>query len=181
MSRSAAELQAELRAIERRRKELALSKDSLERAADIARGHYHRLLTGHCRPRASTIVRLRLALQRSAAQQDASGGTSPHSIAYRMAIALAAGAMGKDPVTVHGQDPARRATQSPEWRAAAEVRRIAIYLLNTAIGFPQATVARAAGVTRQAVWDACRAIEQQRDDQDLDRMLTELTAAITGE
>jgi len=182
MSDAAACSFEDILAIERRREALGMSKDALERLAGIARGHYRRLTAGSCNPQPRTIARLKLALQRFALKQSADTDADfALTVAYRLAVAMAAKAMDEDPRAIHRQDPGRRATHSPEWLRAAEVRRLAIYLMNTGCGFPQSDVARAAGMTRQAASLACRAIEEKREDRDFDRMLDELTAAVMGE
>ncbi|WP_295805900.1 hypothetical protein [uncultured Nitratireductor sp.] len=172
----------EIRAIERRRKDLNLTKDHMDRAANLTRGHYHRLVSGVCTPRPSTLARLKAATlnagkRRTAAHNDDEG----LSISYQLAIALVANALGRDAASIHGQDPSRRATHNPEWMAAAEVRRIALYLLNAAAGWNQAKAAEAAGVTRQAVHTACKAIEDRRNERSFDRLLDDLTRSITGD
>ncbi len=172
----------EIRAIERRRRELKLTKDHMDRAANLTRGHYHRLVSGFCTPRKATLARLRLATAEAANRQaPAKAEHEDLSVVYKLAIALVAQAMGRDAARIHAQNPQRRATQNPEWMEAAEVRRIALYLINTAVGRKQATAAEAAGVTRQAVHTACKAIEERRNEASFDRLLDDLTRSITGD
>jgi len=181
MEDKATHARLQLRAIERRRKELHLTKDYMERAANLTRGHYYRLVVGHCTPRAATIARLRAALANATKQRKPAVTEDEVAIAYRLAVTLVAMTMGRDPSSVHRHDPSRRATHNPEWMSAAEVRRTALYLLTSAVGLNQARAGQAAGMTRQAVSLACRAIEEKREDRDFNRMLDELTAAVMGE
>jgi transcriptional regulator with XRE-family HTH domain len=168
--------------IEALRAAAGISKGDLERAAGLPHSYYGKLLAGRFRPRRDMIARLNLALARSRRQAEGNvSGGFLQALTYRMAVAVAGRALGVEPAMVHGQDPARRATQSAEWMQAAEVRRVAIYLLNTAAGLGQSKVARAAGMTKQAVSLACREIEERRTDAAFDRLLDRLTADIQGE
>lgn len=173
---------SELLAIERRRTALGMTRTALERAAGLAGSYYSKLLSGACAARPGTLARLKMALQRFALRQSVeSDDDYTLSVAYRLAVAMAAQALAEDPRIVQQELPGRRATQSAAWMRAAEVRRLAVYLMNAGCGFNQAEVARAAGMTRQAVSLACRALEEKREDKDFDRMLDELTAAVMGE
>lgn len=175
-------LYRELRAIEERRIELSVTRTELERLAGLASGYYSKLIAGRHSPRPGLISRFRIILKRLAAKQDGSSDADFRlSMVYSMAIALVAMVNHQDAVAIQQQVPSRRATQSAEWMAAVETRRIALYLLNTAAGFSQAEVARAARVTRQAVHIACREIEERRNEASFDRLLDDLTRSITGD
>ena len=56
----------------------------------------------------------------------------------------------------------------------ARARRMAIYLAVTHFGLAQSTVARAAKMTRQQVFSACRAVEDFREDAEIDATLDRL-------
>lgn len=166
--------------IEARRVELGIPVSDLERAAGTAQRYYSKCLDGNRSPGAGLLARLKLALQRlkTARETDTS---LQMAIVYRMAVALAAQALGRDAAEVLGSDPGRRATQDPAWMAAAEVRRLAFYLMNAGAGFSQTETARAAGVKKQTVSLAVRELEDMRENADFDRMLDRLTAQIMGE
>lgn len=166
--------------IEQRRIELDISVCELERAAGAGQRYYSKLLKQVYAPRPGLIARFRLALMRLKAAREADTSL-PLMVCYRMAVAMAAHALGRDALSVHAQPPGRRATQDPEWMAAAEVRRLAVYLMNTGAGFRQTETARAAGMTKQAVSLACKDIEDLRDDPAFDRMVEGLTTQIAGE
>lgn len=171
-----------LREIELQRRLAKISIDALERAARIGRGHYRRLLRGLHKAGAGLVGRLRIALSRLKLRQSCdSDADFTMAIAYRMAVAIAAGGLERDPAEVHGQDPARRATQDPAWMRAAEVRRLAVYLMNTGAGFRQTDTARAAGLTKQAVSLAVREIEERRSDAGFDALVERLTISIVGD
>ena len=116
-------------------------------------------------PRPATIARLKMAIKRHELRQ-ASGGEREFmmAISYRMAIVIAASVLGREAGKVHGQDPARRATQDAEWMAAAEVRRLAFYMLNTMLGLTQTDIAKAAGLTKQAVQQAIPRVEDLAEE-----------------
>lgn len=173
---------AELDRIEARRVELGVNIDALERLAGIARGHYRRLVAGGTQPQASTLAALKLALQRYRLRQAGDEGTEAHlTIAYRFALALAAEAIGCDPAEAQTVDPSARATKSPRWSRSVEARRIAVYLLNCGVGIKQAHLARAVGVTKQAVNSMVRDIEDRRDDDAFDALMNKLTDAVLGD
>lgn len=166
--------------IEARRLTLGISVNDLERAAALAGRRYNFLMRGINQPTAATLARLKLALQRLALARDC-GTDHRAAMIYRMAVALAAGALGRDAAAVLKSDPGRRATQDPAWMAAAEVRRLAFYLMNAGAGMKQTEVARAAGVKKQTVSLAVRELEDMREDAKFDAMLDRLTAQIVGE
>lgn len=170
--------------IEEMRRRLGVTRQELERAAGLGTAGYHVLFVAdeNGRPREvrpATLARLRMGLARIRTRQH--GTDWPMLVCWRVALALAANALHLDPARCQDQDPARRASFSREWMAAAEARRLAMYLLNAGCGFSQSAVARAAGMTKQAVSLACREIEDRRSDRAFDELADRLTAAITGE
>ncbi|MBV1706287.1 MAG: hypothetical protein KGQ37_03680 [Hyphomicrobiales bacterium] len=87
---------------------------------------------------------------------------------------------GLDAGAALASDPGRRANASPEWRAAALVRAQALYCTVTELNVNGARVARAIGMTRQAVSQALRRIEDMRDDAAFDAALDAAAALISG-
>jgi hypothetical protein len=164
--------------IEAARAQLGIDAARLEAAAGLQGYYYRRLLRGDFAPTPATLARLRTGLARCRARQT---DDRAMVLAYRLALALAAHVLGLDPARCQDQDPARRASFSREWMAASEARRLALYLLNAGCGFSQSAVARAAGMTKQAVSLACREIEDRRSDRAFDELADRLTAAIMGE
>ncbi|MEM7303740.1 MAG: hypothetical protein AAF468_21890 [Pseudomonadota bacterium] len=81
------------------------------------------------------------------------------------------------PLTVvRAANPKERNTSDPEWMRGARVRFIANYLVNTALGIPQAALARAYGVSAAAICQQLQKIEDERDDNaELDQLLDRLT------
>jgi transcriptional regulator with XRE-family HTH domain len=173
----------ELAQIEKKRRSLDVSMAALARAAGMPASYYsYFLLSGRVKPRTATLKRLHIAV-RSLQNEQSSKLDRDYAlnIAYRMALAMAAEALGMDVALVHRSDPKKRATHSEAWMRAAEVRRLAIYLLNAGTGFSQSEVARAAGMTKQGVCEAMKAFENRRDDPAFDALLEKLTTAIMGE
>lgn len=152
-----------LESIERRRTELGVTRAELERRAELSPAYYSKLLRGEHRPRETLIARLNAALN-NIARKRGRGAEFPLAMAYRLALIVAAHALGQDPAAAQAADPAQRATQSQGWMRAAEARRLALYLLTSECGFSQSDVARAAGMTRSAVHEACKDLETIRDE-----------------
>lgn len=63
---------------------------------------------------------------------------------------------------------------APRPRRIAALRHQALYIAVTHFGRPQRSVARAAGLSHEAVAKACRQIEELREDQAFERMMDEL-------
>lgn len=169
--------------IETRRSELGLSIAELERQARLGTNHLRDLLRGAHDPKPATLARLQLALHRYKRRQSVeSDDQFALNIIFRMAVGQAARELDRDPAKVLASDPARRATQDADWSAASEVRDLAIYLMNCGAGFRQTDVARAAGVTKQAVSLAVQRVENRSDEGSaFEAMLTRLTSNIMGE
>ena len=161
--------------IERTRQQMKIPIDRLCAAAEVAPRHYYRLVARRVSPRGSTISRLNMALQRHKIGFGAEAHElAPHA-ALKATMVLAAFCLKADARAALDADPAQRATSNPEWMAAARVRRVAIYVANQFFGFAQADLARAAGVTRQAVSNAIKELEDERDhDAALKALLDQL-------
>lgn len=157
-----------LEQIERRRLALNVSRTELAVAAGIPLTYYSGfLIAGKRRPRETTLARLNTALSNIARKRGVDADFPPDfplTVAYRLALIVAAHVLGHDAAAAQAADPARRATQCPDWMKAAEVRRLALYLLTSECGFSQSEVARAAGLTKQAVSEICKDMEAIRDE-----------------
>lgn len=166
-------------AIEAKRRAMKISIHSLCSAAGIRQKTYERTRSGATAPRASTLGRLQVALRRF---QVGFGGEAqsiaPHA-AYKACVVIAAMQMDADARAALEADPGRRATANPAWQRAAEVRRVGYFIANQFLGFTQSDLARAAGVTKQAVSTAVKELEWERDpeggnNRQLDELLTKL-------
>lgn len=122
---------------------------------------FYDALQGTYTVRPDTLSKLNLALARF--KMSYAGDPGPISVhaCYRAALVIAAFQLKADARAVMFSDPGRKATADDEWRDASRVRQLAFWIANGLLGFPQADIARAAGVTRQAV---SKAIEKLEDD-----------------
>lgn len=71
-------------------------------------------------------------------------------------------------------------TLDPEWVAASRARDAALYLTNTLCNVPQATLARATGLSRPAVHFAICRVEDGRDDPQFDAELRSVVRMTAG-
>ena len=147
--------------------------------AGVGRRTYDYMRNGSTEPMPSTLGRLQTALNRI---RIGFGGDAveiaPHA-AFRACMVVAAAYMQADVRLALDADPGRRATANPEWQRAATVRRVGYFIANQFLGFRTADLARAAGVTKQAVSSAIRELEWERDreggnNRQLDELLSKL-------
>lgn len=142
--------------------------------AGIGTRTYYDALSGKTEaPRGDTLARLNHALARF--NLSFAGDKGPISVhaAYKMALVIAAAQLKADARAVMFSDPARKATADKEWLAYARVRRLAYWICNQMAGFGVTDVARAAGVTKQAVSNAKKELEDD-EDPEIQRVLQHL-------
>lgn len=94
---------------------------------------------------------------------------SPEQHAYRRAIGIVARHVGTSPDRL----------AAPRGWGERRARRLALYLTIVGAGHHLRAVARATAIPLVTVFDALRAIEDQRDDPDVDRQVTELEGMMT--
>lgn len=158
---------------------MKLSIHSLCSIAGVRQKTYERTKAGVTEPRPATLGRLQTALNRF---RIGFGGEAadiaPHA-AFKACVVIAALQMQADARSALDANPGRRATANPEWQRAAEVRRVGYFIANQFLGFRTSDIARAAGVTKQAVSSAIRELEWERDreggnNRQLDELLSRL-------
>ena len=160
--------------IETRRQAAGITIDALCVAAGVTSRAYLYNLEGRKSARASTIASLDIGLKKlSGCPADlAQPKIRLVFTAWRTVLALVAAREGVDAAMIWTHDPQKRATLDPDWLRAARLRARATYLAHTVLGLKQADLARALGMTPQAICQTCRAVEDERDnarvDQDLD-------------
>lgn len=82
---------------------------------------------------------------------------------------------------VLSQDPNRRATQCKDWLRAANIRRIAIYIVNTELGFVQRHIADTLNMSPAAVSYALNDVEDLREeDGELDRKIEQIASVFAA-
>ncbi len=166
----------EFEAVEKKRVRLGMTKTELCRRAGVACSTYAALLASRHEARTATLAKLNTVLNKKAAGFGEQTATNAYNFAYRSLLALVAYRKDLPAAQVLSANPTLRATNNPEWRRAADCRRITFHVLNGAFGFRVADIARAAGVTKAAVSLAIKEIEDARDfDSDLDHILNDLT------
>lgn len=150
---------------------MGISIDRLAAAASITERGYRLCRAGQRAAGSDTIGKLATALNRFRLGFGAEAGQlAPHA-AFRVCLVLAAFYLNSDPKIALSTDPSRRANADPAWAKAAQVRRLAIWIANGQLGFGGADLARAAGLTKQAVSAAWRAIE---DDDELSALRSQI-------
>lgn len=166
-------------AIDEERRRRGLSIADVARRAGITDRTYANYRAGARTLRPATARALWRALQMAGAPSET--GPDEHTRRhYRLVLALLAERHGVALPDVERHDPARRATNDPDWMRAARLRRLAVYLCNTAFALPQAELARVTGLSPAAVSLACADIEQERDEPATERMLDDLTTLLIG-
>jgi hypothetical protein len=124
---------------------------------------YYNVLNGDVEPTPPTVARLHAALARfKMAYGGDPGPLSLHAV-YKLSLVLAAAQLKSDARAALTADPKRKATADPVWKEAARVRQLAYWITSNMAGFKQAEVARAAGVTKQAVHEGIKSVEDDPD------------------
>ncbi|CDX54529.1 hypothetical protein MPL1032_190136 [Mesorhizobium plurifarium] len=161
--------------INRKRAVKKIPVADLCRQAGVGATAWFRAMRGTTEMRPETLAKLNAALGRSKMAFAGEHGPATVHGAYKVCLVLAAAELKQNPKTVLASDPARKATSDPQWLGAAEARRLAFWIATRMLGITQADVGRAAGVTRAAVSEAVKALEDERDqDKPLDRLLTHI-------
>ncbi|KTQ97778.1 hypothetical protein NS226_03815 [Aureimonas ureilytica] len=170
-------------AIEAKRIAAGLSIEQLAGCAGMSERNYRRLLADECKPRPSTLGKLRKAIARLGRIQSAPDDMSRLVVStFHAALALLCAREGVATGDVLRHDPARRATSDAAWLRAARLRQRAIALVNQGLDLPQSELARALGLTPAAVSLAMGAVEDARhDDPQLDRDMDQLERLLRGE
>lgn len=162
---------ADILSIDKRRRQMKLPATSLCSAAGVGRRTYSYAINGETTLYPATLAKLNAALNRF---RIGFGGEAtalaPHA-AFKACIVLAALWMNADAKSALASAPARRATSNPEWQKAAEVRQLGYWIANGFLGFRTSDIGRAAGVTKQAVSNAIRELEDEREQRpELDQL-----------
>jgi transcriptional regulator with XRE-family HTH domain len=170
-------------AIEAKRKQLNISKAAFCRFAGISRQAYWRALAGpRSKWRRDTLRKIERALDSRPTSAAARKPASAEHLAtiYRAFVVIIAGERGIDPEAVFASSPQARANTCPEWRAAARIRELAVACVTAYLDAPAARVGRAIGLTRAAVSQINRRVEDMRDDPEIDALLERIGPLVSG-
>lgn len=164
--------------IERARIAARLSRAELCRRARIDPRSYRDHCSGHAAPKDQTVARLKAALQGTAYQ------TAPPVVIaqlFRSVILIVAEKRGVPAEQVALLDFSSEKPNSPEWLAAARVRRLAMYIVTVEFLVENAELARAIHCSRQNIKQARDAVETWRDnDSELDGLIARV-ASLAGQ
>lgn len=145
-----------------------MSKSRLAALAQVSASYYSELLASRHQPSPAVVARLWQALR--AHERDASGGEGVAALRqlYVAHVALVAPLYAVTAEAVLSSDPRAGLTADDGWRRARHAAQAAMYAVNVVLGYRQASVARALGLTKAGVCLAVRAVEDRRDDPGLD-------------
>lgn len=150
---------------------MGITIEKLASAAGLTERGYRFCRDGLRQPGEATISALNTALSRfKMGFGGEAGQLAPHA-AFKACLVLAAFYLKSDARAALASVPSRRANADPVWAQAADVRRLALWIANGQLGFGVSDLARAAGVTKQAVSAATRGVE---DDPDMDALRREI-------
>lgn len=150
--------------INRRRAVMKIPISELCRQADLSQRSWFEFMAGKKTPRPATLAKLAAALARCK-RTNAGSGPTGNKAAFRAAIVLAAMLTKADARAALAADPAAKASANPLWLAAAQTRRLAMWIANGQLGLRVTDIAHAAGVTKQAVSSAIRELEDDDDPE----------------
>lgn len=168
----------QIKTIDQRRRDRALSHAAFCRIACIDHDNWFRLLRGEHRPSPALLVKLNAALDEAKVQAP----KPPIVIAafHRLVMSLIADRLGLDREAVLATDFSVQRPQNPAWKAASEVRLIAIYITAVELQVENPDIAAALGISRQAVKKARDRVEDLRSDADRDALIDAVAALAMG-
>jgi transcriptional regulator with XRE-family HTH domain len=165
--------------IERRR--AGVSQDALAQAAGITSGWYRKLLRRPASVRPLLLPKLRRALRALERQAAAPSPVAALTLAaYAGFLEVTARHYGVTPDQVRATSPQRGATADAHWRSCAHARQAAIYLVNVGLGVEQARIAALLVLTPAAVCLALKDVEDRRDDEAFEAMISAAMRGFTG-
>jgi hypothetical protein len=170
-----------LKRVDKRRRDLKISRQMLCSTAGIHLNTYRFGLEGHnnCQPR--TLDKLEAALDRFEA-----GGQPPEQLTLclyclRNLIVDLAKRVGWDPELMLEQNFDAENSNDPVWLQASRLRRCAIYLLVEGLQLGKAKIGRAVGVSRQAIHKTVAAIEAERqNDERFNELMSSMMLLVKG-
>lgn len=172
------EVDPAIREIERKRKQLGLRQADLLVRANVSRRAYEMLLSGVSgRAQRETLQRLRAALK--GPKPEPRRGASA-AVVFGACLAVVCAELDLDTETVRAHRPYPVKPKNPAWLAAADARRLALYLANTLGDVRQCDLAATVSMTKAAVCIACRQVEASRDHPGFDAVVAACEQKIGG-
>jgi hypothetical protein len=165
--------------LEARRQRAGLGIGMVCERAQISKASYHRLLNENQVPRTATLQRVNDALNGKVHQRADEGQLIRAH--YNVAVLKLGRLLGIDGAKALASDPHHRAPSNREWAAAAKLQELATYCVVTGLDVRAARMARAIGLTKQAVSLRLHRVEDLReDDRVIDRALDVMVALWQG-
>lgn len=167
-------------AIDLRRRDLGVTLEALLAAARVSARTWDYLRAGRTRPQPRTLIKLSRALDRLATGEPASPPASQVSASWRLAVLFLSAELGADADLALRPDDGVSRPFDPAWMKAARARQLAFYLVHVELQVSLTALAEACGTTKQRVHKAARTVEDLRDKQEIDALLSRAAAAVTG-
>ncbi|WCK01048.1 hypothetical protein [Agrobacterium tumefaciens] len=147
-----------------------IAETEIIRVAGLHSGYIRRIRKGEIDVTQKTLRRIGLAISRIQRGDKQPEGAFA-AAAYRMAVCMVANQAQVPASFILDADPSRRATADPAWLRAAKLRRIAVYICCSYLGFSHADIARAAGMSKATVSYNMQDVEDERGEPDVKAIL----------
>ncbi|HXF44937.1 MAG TPA: helix-turn-helix transcriptional regulator [Burkholderiaceae bacterium] len=169
-------IDARVKLIDRQRAAAKLSHGELCRRAGVDPDTWRRLRTGERPPRASTVRRLKRAIDVKPPQR-----LPLLAALHRLAMMWLARELGADVEAIMRESFAVERGLNEAWRRASTVRRYAASLVVTELDVPPAALGRAIGVSREGMRKALAYAEDQREaEPELDALFERCGRLLRG-
>jgi hypothetical protein len=170
----------EFQAIDAKRRELKLSVSALCRRACVPVTTYWRVATGRKRKWwPQTYRRFETALRGKQVPRCRAEADKMIGDLYRAYVVIFAKELGHAAEVLFA-DPQARSNLDAQWRASAYVRSLAVYCVTIELGVTGARVGRAVGLTRAAVSQINRRVQDFRDDPKVDALLERVGSLVSN-
>lgn len=165
--------------IEKRRQEARIPQTKLAQAAGLSRSSYRAYVARTRTPQSGGLARLRRSLRQLEAVEEKDMAGRIAVCVFRAHVLALAAELDLDGPALLAVDPRDRT--HPDFSNANHVRRLATYMTVTGLDVPSRYVARAAGVTKQAVSKWLPKVEDMRDDPAVDDLLDRVALTLGTE
>lgn len=164
---AASSVAAQLAEIETRRRALLWSQERLCAGASVNRRTYERALSGAYIPLPKTIRSLFRELERGEAARApvAAEIAADRRMLFEAMCRTAALAFELDAAAVVAVRPADNRPRDPRWLALVRAKHVALYALVMTDRVSMAAAAALAGVSKQAISQALKGVEDRRHDE----------------